>query len=476
MDAAGTLDALDLLKATMPPATGGWQPIPRGMHGGYRRKGGSGRWQYWYPNGMAAYAAQQHHQEQAQHFEVQAGATKNPERQKKLADQARIHRSIADGAQEAGKSLYERVSDTLQAAPSAKDFATNPKTRKRVMSSAAEWLKAAPKRAVDAALHGLQETAEDYKRAGNAVVKIASRKSLDTHDRKALLGVGLSLAAASLGAGGVDVAAAHLVQNTALHTALKSVNRALGKMWMLNEGGHVAHHAVSGLLAVMKAEPPKNGKAPPADRPEIPGIAGDPDKSLRVFAALVAAEMVKILEQGITPEDEAAEKMQPEVPGKDEMQGAEAAPPEKTEMGKPEIKKAAVDPLALLKGEVHVESPEQQEEPHKAARKPDSEPQPLGRYGGAPVQPGEEITPASATPTRKSESTVCRIGSVTYREAGVPDTDFMDARPGLPGGPCLQKSMSSGMQERRDHPQGPVGIQPGLQVMAKARAPFGYAG
>lgn len=45
----GTFPRLELLLKAGPPAAGGWQLIPRGRHGGFRRRQAGG-WEYWYPS------------------------------------------------------------------------------------------------------------------------------------------------------------------------------------------------------------------------------------------------------------------------------------------------------------------------------------------------------------------------------------------------------------------------------------------
>jgi len=53
----------DLAKAKgAKPSGSGWQAIPGGKHGGFRRKSGTG-WEYWYPSAQAARSAAAHHHE-----------------------------------------------------------------------------------------------------------------------------------------------------------------------------------------------------------------------------------------------------------------------------------------------------------------------------------------------------------------------------------------------------------------------------
>lgn len=63
--AKGVRFLLNLAKALIHPRGAGWEAIPNGKHGGYRRRKGSG-WEHWYPPDQAA-AAQHHHAELSRH-------------------------------------------------------------------------------------------------------------------------------------------------------------------------------------------------------------------------------------------------------------------------------------------------------------------------------------------------------------------------------------------------------------------------
>ena len=54
-----------IIKADDRPTGGGWQPIPGGKHGGYRKKAGKG-YTYWYPSSAHAAKAAKHHKKKGE--------------------------------------------------------------------------------------------------------------------------------------------------------------------------------------------------------------------------------------------------------------------------------------------------------------------------------------------------------------------------------------------------------------------------
>jgi hypothetical protein len=69
--ARGDIAPPDLVKGGGAPS--GFQPVPGGRHGGYRKMVG-GKWQYWYPDMNAVHAARAHHETQSQKHEAAASA------------------------------------------------------------------------------------------------------------------------------------------------------------------------------------------------------------------------------------------------------------------------------------------------------------------------------------------------------------------------------------------------------------------
>jgi hypothetical protein len=62
--AKGFAGLAELMKAAQPTG-GGWQAIPGGKHGGFRKPDGGGGWEYWYPGQGHAKDAAKHHKREA---------------------------------------------------------------------------------------------------------------------------------------------------------------------------------------------------------------------------------------------------------------------------------------------------------------------------------------------------------------------------------------------------------------------------
>jgi hypothetical protein len=92
--------AVGLSKAVRHPPGIGWEAIPTGSHGGFRRQHGAS-WEYWYPSSSMALAAHEHHTEKAAFHRQYASDKGNPAMTRSAAKQAELmheHESAAQAA------------------------------------------------------------------------------------------------------------------------------------------------------------------------------------------------------------------------------------------------------------------------------------------------------------------------------------------------------------------------------------------
>jgi DNA topoisomerase IB len=102
------------------PSGPGWQPVPGGKHGGYRRKQGP-RWVYWYPSSAHAARAADHHKQTGERMRKKLGKVLRKRGAKqsdisKFLDHYDHHSEVGDAAHTHSQSTGGSTKDALRTA------------------------------------------------------------------------------------------------------------------------------------------------------------------------------------------------------------------------------------------------------------------------------------------------------------------------------------------------------------------------
>jgi hypothetical protein len=367
-------------KAEKPPA--GFQPIPGGKKGGYRKKVG-GKFEYWYPDGKGPRGQASAEEGTGRPSSAEPGPAKQgagPElRNGKTAGQR--FEAIKKQAAAAGKritgdfdegrhthehmdrlenQLKEHIGSGLGTEGDSQRAAAD---RHAKVTAAARKLgrgmREKRKFIGERVWHGVKHTAAEFPVAAKAMGKFLDGEQLNRHEMEAIVSVGAMIGTTAIVASGYGAAAggAVLSQKFLTHVAMAALSSTLNTMYT----GYAALGFVKKLAAA--AEGYAHGGIPGAayhaaesavHKAEKPEVSERDEAEVKKLSQRMVAEMANVLDHEWTPEEiEAAEN------------GGDMAAPEAEEG--PEGEDAAPEAEADEAGpEEAAEAPESEDAPEPA--------------------------------------------------------------------------------------------------------------
>ena len=154
----------------------------------------------------------------------------------------------------AAGELSDMAKEFVSSAPGhVRKFFTDSAHRKEVLGKTKQALKEFPAKAVQALVDTAHEEVREFKKAAQAIGKIAKRDELDHHEIKALKTVmfhlGLQMAKAAIHVtGSLASLPVAVVTGVVKHVVLKAISRHLAHAHVAHEGVEIGHEAAHGIL------------------------------------------------------------------------------------------------------------------------------------------------------------------------------------------------------------------------------------
>lgn len=186
------------------------------------------------------------------------------------------------------RKLSSAAAALVRGAPAAvQHFLVDPAFRTGVMKEVATAIRKSPKFAAKHGIEIAKETVHEFTHAAGACKKLSKGETLNGHERKALLNVGVAIAASAMATASPLVFVGTVGVAVAKHTAIAHVSKSLGNILTVGHVGHVGHSIAEGLMHLIKADPAVDEDAE-AGTPEADG-----GKTMDMFAHLILAALAK---------------------------------------------------------------------------------------------------------------------------------------------------------------------------------------